>query len=283
MIRKVFIVILVLAGAALLSYPWFSNWYAGLESQKVIKNYQEAATALNEESIGKEIARAEAYNKSLSGIQVEDPFVPESGTAIPDTYNDILNPDGSGVMAVLRIPKIDLKLPVNHGVSDDVLEHGIGHMPTTALPIGGIGTHCILAGHRGLPRQELFTRLDVLAIGDEFYLDVLGRTSAYQIDDIRIVAPEETNILRPVPGEDYMTLATCTPLGINSHRLLVRGKRIPYAQIQEQQMLKRAGLSASEIQLIIGASSALIVMTAIIIMAAKRRKKKNALRDLRLR
>ncbi|MDR0817824.1 MAG: class C sortase [Clostridiales Family XIII bacterium] len=275
MIRKIFIIILVLVGAALLSYPWFSNWYAGLESQKVIEDYQDKAAALNEESIDEEIARAEAYNKSLSGVYVDDPFVPGSGTAIPRGYDELLNPDGSGVMAVLRIPKIDLRLPVSHSVSDEVLKHGIGHMPTTALPVGGPGTHCILAGHRGLPRQELFTRLDVLEPGDEFYLDVPGMTSAYRIDDIRIVHPEDTDLLKPVTGEDYVTLATCTPLGVNSHRLLVRGKRIPYVQIHEQQVPKRTGLSASELQLLIGASAALIVMTAMIVMAAKRRNRRN--------
>jgi sortase A len=273
MIRKLLILILVLAGAALLSYPWFSDWYAGLGSRDQIGNYQEAASSLDDEHVDAEIARAYAYNKSLSGISVEDPFVLGSGTALPGGYNELLDPDGSGVMAVLRIPRIDLNLPVYHGVSDDVLKHGVGHMPTTALPVGGPGTHCVLAGHRGLPSQELFTRLDVLVPGDEFYLDVLGETAAYRVDDIRTVEPEDTDCLRPVTGEDYATLATCTPLGVNSHRLLVRGIRIPYERIKEQPVPARAGLSASELQLLIGATAAVLVMAILIILAARRRKR----------
>jgi sortase A len=274
MIRKVIIVILVLVGAALLSYPWFSNWYAGMGHQKVIEHYQKHAASLDEESVDEEIARAEAYNQSLNGNLVSDPFVTGSGMAFPGGYDALLNPAGTGVMAVLRIPKIDLKLPVYHGVADKTLEHGIGHMPTTALPVGGPGTHCVLAGHRGLPSQELFTRLDVVELGDEFYIEVLGRTLAYRVDDIRVVAPEDTESLKAVPDEDYVTLATCTPLGVNSHRLLVRGTRIAYMQMQEQQVPRRAGFSRSEIQLILGASIALIVMGTMIILAAKRRKKK---------
>jgi sortase A len=274
MVRKVVIVILVLIGAALLSYPWFSNWYASMGHQKVIEDYQEQAASMDEESIDEEIARAEAYNQSLNGNLVSDPFVAGSGTAFPGGYDELLNPAGTGVMAVLRVPKIDLKLPVYHGVADSVLEHGIGHMPTTALPVGGPGTHCVLAGHRGLPSQELFTRLDVMEPGDEFYIEVLGQTLAYRVDDIRVVVPEDTESLRPVPDEDYVTLATCTPLGVNSHRMLVRGTRIAYVEMHEQQVPKRSGFSKSEIQLIIGASITLIVMGTMIILAAKRRKKK---------
>jgi sortase A len=178
-------------------------------------------------------------------------------------------------MAVLRIPKIDLELPVYHGVSEAVLEHGVGHLITTAFPVGGAGTHCVLAGHRGLPSQELFTRLDVLAIGDTFYLDVMGRMLAYRVDDISVVLPDETDILKPVPGEDHVTLTTCTPLGVNSHRLLVRGTRIPYEPAQEQQASADRRLSKSEIQLIVGALIAASTMGIAIIMTAKRRKEKN--------
>jgi sortase A len=276
MIRKVFIVTLVLVGAALLSYPWFSGWYAGIGNHKIIENYQETAASLDEESACDEITRAEEYNKSLSGVMVSDPFVSGSGSALPGGYDELLDPSGSGVMAVLRVPGLDLELPVYHGVAESVLERGIGHMPTTALPVGGEGTHCVLAGHRGLPDKELFTQLDVLKPGDEFYIDVTGRTLAYRIDDIRVVAPENTEALLPVPGEDYVTLATCTPLGVNSHRLLVRGTRIPYVQIREQQVPTHTSLSKSEIQLIIGASVAVTVMVVMIIMAAKHRRKKKA-------
>jgi sortase A len=275
MIRKLLIAIFVLVGVALLSYPWFSNWYASKGHQKVIEAYHGQVAAMDEEKVDEEIGFATAYNSSLSGEAIKDPFVIGSGTARPDGYENILNPDRNGVMAVLSIPKIGLKLPVYHGVDESVLEHGIGHMPTTAFPVGGAGTHCVLAGHRGLPNQELFTRLDVLATGDEFYLDVMGRMMAYRVDDISVVLPEDTDILRPVPGEDYVTLTTCTPLGVNSHRLLVRGTRIPYVPGQEQQVTARAGLSKSEIQLIIGAIITVFAMGTAIFLAAKRKKKKD--------
>jgi sortase A len=274
-IKKLLIILLVLVGVVLLSYPWFSNWYAGMGHKKVIDNYHNHVAALDEERVEEEILKAQAYNSSLNGERVEDPFVLGSGTALPAGYDSILNSDGSGVMAILNIPKIKLKLPVYHGVSESVLKHGLGHMPTTAFPVGGKGTHCVLAGHRGLPSQELFTRLDVLAIGDEFYIDVMGRMMAYRVDDISVVLPDETDMLRPVPGEDYVTLTTCTPLGVNSHRLLVRGTRIPYVPNQEQQVPVRAGLSKSEMQLLLGALIAIITMAIAIILAAKRRKKKN--------
>jgi sortase A len=175
-------------------------------------------------------------------------------------------------MAVLHIPKIDLKLPVYHGVSEAVLEQGIGHMLTTAFPVGGEGTHCVLAGHRGLPSQELFTNLDVMTVGDAFYFDVMGRMLAYRVDDISVVLPDETDLLKPVPGEDYVTLATCTPLGVNSHRLLVRGTRIPYESAQEQLAPAGKVLSKSEIQLILGALIAASTMGIAIFLTAKRRK-----------
>jgi sortase A len=275
MIRKILIVILVFAGVAILSYPWFSNWYASKGHQQVIQNYQEHFSAMEEEKIDEEIRLAQAYNRSLSGERVEDPFVAGSGTALPDGYDSILAPDGGGVLAVLHIPQIDLKLPVYPGVSEAVLEHGVGHLIMTAFPVGGAGTHCVLAGHRGLPSQELFTRLDVLVVGDTFYLDVMGRMLAYRVDDISVVLPDETDILKPVPGEDYVTLTTCTPLGVNSHRLLVRGTRIPYEPAQEQQAPADRGFSKSEIQLIVGAMIAASTMGIAIIMTAKRRKEKN--------
>ncbi|MDR0875374.1 MAG: class C sortase [Clostridiales Family XIII bacterium] len=273
MLKKFFIFIFVIAGVALLSYPWFSNWYASRGHQEVINQYQEQAKARDAERISEEIRLAEAYNSSLSGDAVTDPFVLGSGTAVPGGYESILDPDGTGVMAVLMIPKINLKLPVYHGVSESVLERGIGHMMTTAFPVGGPGTHCVVAGHRGLPSQELFTRLDVLDIGDEFFFDVMGQMRAYRVDDISVVLPDQTDSLKPVPGEDYVTLTTCTPLGVNSHRLLIRGARIPYVEGLEQQIPLGAPLSKSEIQLIIGATIAAITMGIAIIFAAKRRKK----------
>jgi sortase A len=164
-------------------------------------------------------------------------------------------------------------LPVYHGVTEQVLSHGIGHIPTTALPVGGLGTHSVLAGHRGLPSQKLFTDLDTLELGDEFYLEILGKTLAYEIDDIQIVAPEDTNSLRPQSDQDYVTLATCTPLGINSHRLLVRGTRIEYIPPSKSDAPVRSGLSDADLQLILGASLAILVMGMIVLVVWRRKRR----------
>ncbi|MDR0853565.1 MAG: class C sortase [Clostridiales Family XIII bacterium] len=268
----IIVCVLLLAGVCVLGYPWFSNWYASRGYARVIQNYDATVDGMSMSEINDEFDKATRYNLRIGGAAPVDPF--SGASPFPfDDYTEILNVNGNGVMAYLMIPKIDAMLPVYHGVTAEVLERGIGHIPTTALPVGGEGTHCVLAGHRGLPAQELFTRLDVLSIGDEFYINVMGRMMAYQVDDISVVLPEETDILKPAAGEDYVTLSTCTPLGVNSHRLLVRGTRIPYVPGQEQQA-DRAGLSKSEIELIIGASIAIIFMVIAIILAAKRRKRK---------
>jgi sortase A len=260
------------AGIGLLCYPWFSNWYANQSARQDIAQYQNAVADLNTEKIENEFKRAEAYNQSLSGVHVTDPFLQGSGTAQPSGYDEILNVNGTGVMASIQIPKIDVTLPVYHGVAESALSRGVGHMSMTAFPIGGAGAHTVLAGHRGLPKQELFTRLDVLEKGDRFYIKVLNRTLAYEVDDITTVEPENTDLLRPQAGEDFVTLATCTPLGINSHRLLVRGRRVPYAPNEELHAAQHAKLSVSQIQLIIGATLAVLIMTSLLITAAHKRR-----------
>ena len=197
-----------------------------------MQTYEETVAAQDDALLAEEWAKAEEYNENLAGDPVHDPFVPGSGYALPDNYLDVLNIDG--VMGRITIPKIGVDLPIYHGTDAETLEKGVGHIESTSLPIGGEYRHAVLTGHRGLPSAELFTRLDELEPGDQFYLHVLDATLAYQVDQILTVEPQELETLVAEPGQDYVTLVTCTPYGINTHRMLVRGTRVPYVPEAEQ-------------------------------------------------
>lgn len=176
------------------------------------------------------LEEARAYNREMLGnIDLIDPFSQED-TKLDARYESLLNVDGSGMMGYIRIPKIHIELPIYHGTSETVLQAGVGHFWGTSLPVGGESTHTVLTGHRGLPTKTLFTNMDKLKEGDIFYIKVLDETLAYEIDQIKTVLPEETKGLSIEPGKDYATLVTCTPYAINTHRLLVRGHRIPYQE-----------------------------------------------------
>jgi sortase A len=233
MFRKIAIVILIILGAGILAYPTFAQWYAARVSVRAIDDLEQAGARLSEQRRLEEFARAITYNENLSGQRITDPFVPGSGAVLPQEYRTILDVDGTGAMGTLEIPRIKVYLPIYHGVWEDALQQGIGHIPTTALPVGGEGTHCVLVGHRALATKRLFTDLDQMQLGDKFYISVLGHNLAYEVDRIDTVLPDQTEGLQPVVGKDYVTLVTCTPYGVNSHRLLVRGKRIPYDRDEE--------------------------------------------------
>jgi sortase A len=270
----VIVCVLLLTGICVLGYPWFSNWYASKGDERIIRDYDETVGGMSQAEIQDALDKAARYNARLDGATPADPF---SGNSLfPfDDYTEILNLEGNGVMAYLRIPKIAANLPVYHGVTPDILEHGIGHIPTTALPVGGEGTHCVLAGHRGLPGYVLFTNLDKLEIGDTFSIMALDKLLTYTVDDIAVVLPDQTNIFTPVPGKDYVTLSTCTPLGINSHRLLVRGIRSANPLPEGEAPTAESGLSDWEKQTLIAGSLTAVVMGCVIliIVLAKRRKK----------
>ena len=214
---------LVLGGAAVFLYPVVSNYLAEKNQTRVIQNYQESVSELDEAEITEQWRIAEEYNENLAGDPVHDPFVPGSGYALPDNYLDVLNVDG--VMGYIEIPKIEVDLPIYHGTSEETLEKGVGHMESTTLPIGGTDRHCVLTGHRGLPSAELFTNLNLLEIGDYFYIRLLDQTLAYEVERIETVEPDELELLTVEPGKDLVTLITCTPYGVNTHRLLVTGAR----------------------------------------------------------
>jgi len=229
-LQKFLFIIMIAVGACLVAWPFVSDYYHARQTQALLDAYDAVVDQMTPAQRDDELARARAYNDSLSGAVVEDPFVAGSGIAYPTGYDNVLNTDGNGLMGHLEIPALSLSLPIYHGADDAVLEKGVGHIATTALPVGGAGTHCVLAAHRGLPGKELFTNVDKLVAGDVFLLRVLGETFAYRIDQISVVEPEALVDILPEPGADLCTLVTCTPLNINSHRLVIRGVRTEYIE-----------------------------------------------------
>lgn len=239
-LAAVFAVLLFLTGAAVFLYPTVSNWLAEIHQSGVIQEYEEELADAGEWFYEAEWQNAQEYNDNLTGDPVRDPFVPGTGYALPKNYLDCLNT--GGVMGYIEIPKIGVRLPIYHGTSEEVLQKGVGHIESTALPIGGDLTHTILTGHCGLPSATLFTNLDQLKIGDQFYIYVLDRVLAYKVDEINTVLPDELQNLKTIEGRDLVTLVTCTPYGVNTHRLLVRGARIPYVPEDAEEYRQTAGL-----------------------------------------
>lgn len=213
--------LLLAAGLSLLLYPTVSNAWNARRQTRAIVDYAGQVAALDADEAARMREEAETYNRSL--LARETGFA-LSGEQQAD-YDALLNVSGTGVMGYLEIPEIGVSLPVYHGTDDGVLQTAVGHLEWSSLPVGGKGTHCVLSGHRGLPSAKLFTNLDQLSEGDRFYLRVLGEVLTYEVDSIRIVLPQETELLAIDPEEDYCTLVTCTPYGVNTHRLLVRGRR----------------------------------------------------------
>lgn len=226
--------VLVLFGLAVLFYPSVSNWYNERFHIQAISEYNTVINNLSHETREGELEKAKEYNGKLTGSGITDPFLAGSGMVLPDNYMDIMNEDGNGIMGTMLIPEIEVKLPIYHGTSEEALEKGVGHMEMTAFPIGGEGNHAVLTGHTALPGAVLFSNLMYLEIGSRFYIEIYGLKLAYEVDQIETVEPHETDLLRPVAGEDYCTLITCTPYAINSHRLLVRGVRVEYVEAEEE-------------------------------------------------
>lgn len=230
----------ILAGLSILNYPFISQWVNRRSQSRVIYEYENAAEKLTEQEKSRLLLDAEAYNRTLTeGQQVlTDGFGKEaeedSARQVNQRYEALLNPQKDGVMCYLDLPSIDVFLPVYHGTGVDALEQGAGHLYGTSLPVGGESTHAVFAAHRGLASKALFTDLDQIKEGDVFYIHVLGEVLAYKTDQSCIVEPDETKLLEIEDGADYVTLVTCTPYGINSHRLLVRGTRIPYEETAEE-------------------------------------------------
>lgn len=218
----IILLLVFFAGLSLLLYPTVSDWWNSFHQSRAIAGYAEAVAELDDERYAELWDAAVAYNTALPGR--EHRFSPDE--AEHELYESLLNANGSGIMGYIEIPAIGVSLPIYHGVEDTVLQIAIGHIEGTSLPVGGEGTHCVVSGHRGLPSAKLSTDLDKLVEGDIFMLRVLDEVLTYEVDAIHIVEPQEVELLEIEPGEDLCTLVTCTPYGINSHRLLVRGHRV---------------------------------------------------------
>ena len=233
-ILTVLAILLGLAGLGVLLYPSVSNWMEQAKQRRQIAAYQEAQAQMEQKRRAALLAEADRYNQKLAelGISFDMLGEAEKEALLIDgkSYDELLLAEDSGVMGYLEIEKIKLKLPIYHGVSEEALESGIGHLEGTSLPVGGETTHAILFGHRGLPSAKLFTDLDQLEEGDHFLIHVLNETLCYEVDKISVVKPEETSSLAVEEGKDLVTLLTCTPYGVNTERLLVRGHRVPYVE-----------------------------------------------------
>lgn len=238
---RIILIVGFCVGLIISLYPLISNIYSRINQIQVINDYTEDIKEIDTKQIAKELELANAYNRKLNQtIVLTDPFDPSAIDMADDAYYDILNYTDDGVMAYINIPKIDVNLPIYHGTDSEHMLKGVGHLVGTSFPVGGVDTHAVLSAHSGLSTAELFTNLADLKKGDLFYIHVLDDVLAYEVDKINVVKPDETNDLKIVPGQDYVTLVTCTPYGINSHRLLVRGHRVEYDPDLEKQESKKA-------------------------------------------
>ena len=218
----ILLLLVFLIGLSLLRYPTVSDWWNSFHQSQAIAGYAEAVAELDDLSYDRYWADARAYNAALPDDTSR--FLPTEEKT--EQYENLLNISGNGIMGYIEIPAIGVSLPIYHGVEDTVLQIAIGHIEGSSLPVGGEGTHCVVSGHRGLPSAKLFTDLDKLAEGDTFLLRVLDEVLTYEVDQIHIVEPDEVDLLAIEAGQDLCTLVTCTPYGVNSHRLLVRGHRV---------------------------------------------------------
>ena len=225
--RKSTIILLIsfFIGLSVLLYPSISSYWNSKTQSEAIVDYESMLAQYKPEDYTAIFEAADEYNKKL--LQLEEPLIEHNKLS---DYHSVLNVSSTGMMGYITVPKISQELPVYHGTSDGVLSVAVGHLEGTSLPVGGKSTHSVVSAHRGLPTAVLFTHLDRMEVGDTFYFTILDRTITYEVDEIRIVEPHDTSLIRIVEGKDYCTLLTCTPYGINTQRLLVRGHQVDATQ-----------------------------------------------------
>ena len=270
---NIIIIVLALIGIMLLVYPYVSYRLSERDQTYVVQQYDDSLAKMTEQQMQEEWERARAYNESLVTSVLYDPFA--SGQEDMDAeYLSLLDIAGNGVMCHIEIPKIKVDLPVFHGVSLSTLEKGVGHLEGSSLPVGGAGTHAIMTAHTGLNSSKLFTDLVEMKIGDEFYIYTLDQILAYRVDNILTVEPEDVGTLATVEGKDYVTLVTCTPYGVNSHRLLVRGVRADDSPEEIQQAIADTDTVLSKETVMLFAGAALLILLIITILLVTRMKKR---------
>ena len=266
-------ILMIVVGLGIILYPLISNQLSKMNYQKVIDNYQNTVHQKKNSQNEQFINEARAYNHALTSTNIVDVFQnPKSESS--NEYLSILNINNNGMMGYISIPKIDVRIPIYHGTSSDILQKGVGHLEGSSFPVGGENTHAILSAHRGLPSSRLFTDLDQLEEGDVFYIYILDQVFAYQVNQVLVTEPSETDALRIVDGKDYVTLVTCTPYAINTHRLLVRGERIEYNSDTEAQVAVDKSLSTADIILYVSLFVAIVFIIIAIVALIRYKKKK---------
>ena len=270
-ISTIFIILIFLVGLGFISYPTVSNLWNQAHQSRAIATYSKQVEKLDDSENKKMLKAARKYNKSL--LKKSDHW--KLSKKDKKKYESLLDVSGTGIMGYIEVPKIDCSLPIYHGTDEGALQIAIGHLEGSSLPVGGKSTHCVLSGHRGLPSARLFTDLDQLEEGDIFILNILGRKLAYEVDQIKVVLPEEMSDLEIEEGKDLCTLVTCTPYGINTHRLLVRGHRTEYVEKKVEEEQKEVQTKKTDIRLMIaGGAGVLILLIIIIVIVIKRRRKR---------
>lgn len=260
----------MLVGISLLLYPTVSNWWNSLHQTRAIASYVETVEQMSEADYEKLWADARAYNLELSGDSRRWLMTDEE----QELYESLLDVEGNGIMGYVEIPSLHLSLPFYHGVEDSVLQVAAGHIVGTSLPVGGGSTHCVLSGHRGLPAAKLFTDLDQMKVGDLFTLRVLDETLTYEVEKISIILPEEISALEIRDGEDLCTLMTCTPYGINTHRLLVTGRRTENPK-EEVKVVAEAVQIDPLVTASVAAVPLLLILVLLTVRGTQRKKHKN--------
>ncbi|MBQ6540640.1 MAG: class C sortase [Oscillospiraceae bacterium] len=255
----IILILVFLVGLSLLLYPTVSDWWNSFHQSRAIMNYTQMVANLDDEEYDRILNSAREYNANVARNGIKWALTDEERTV----YDEELNFAKNGNMGYITIPTIEVEIPLYHGTSEVVLQSNIGHLEGTSLPVGGYTSHCVLSGHRGLPSARLFTDLDKMVVGDMFMLNILGETLTYSVDQIRIVEPTDLSDLQLVDGQDLCTLVTCTPYGVNTHRLLVRGHRIDN---QEEKQTVRVVADAVQIETMYVAPVVAVPMVLIVIV-----------------
>lgn len=266
------LILVLLAGVSLLLYPTVSNYWNSRHASRAVADYAQSVQTLDRDVYDELLAEAEDYNRSLL-TRENDFFLTDAQQA---QYESLLDISGTGVMGYIEIPSINVSLPIYHGTSDAVLQIAVGHLDWTSLPVGGESTHCVLSGHRGLPSAKLFTNLDQIIEGDTFVIRVLDEVLTYEVDRILIVEPEDVTALQIEPGKDLCTLVTCTPYGVNSHRLLVRGHRVETEQAEQTARLVSDGIQIEPLLVApVAALPMLLALLLVLLLSGGRRSRRD--------
>ena len=271
----ILLVLIFFVGLSVLLYPTISDYINSRTQSQAISSYNSVVEQMDETDYETELEKAREYNDTLW-----KPFPLFYAPYLAKGYDEALNVTGNGIMGYLDIDKLNLELPIYHGTSDEVLNRAVGHLEGSSLPVGGENTHCVLSAHRGLPSASLFSDLDELEVGDTFRITVLNQVLTYEVDQIKIVVPQDVDDLQIIEGGDYCTLMTCTPYGINTHRLLVRGKRISETVSQPRLFVTADAyrINTFAVMVVLAVPMVLILLIALIISGSRKKKKQKPAR-----